>query len=189
MAKLDSLTVFLASRMGNNERIKAATVEFGQLMVERSIRLVYGGAACGLMGLLADTVLKGGGDVIGVMPKIEDWGEITHRGLTELIMVDSMMERKEVLARYSPACAVLPGAFGTLDEMTEHNTWTQLDLHQLIFYKPCGILNADGFWTDYWKLLNDRMVGDGYMDPDTRDIVVIHEDPATLLDMIEQKLP
>lgn len=186
--KLKSLAVFLASKMGSNQKVINATIRLGNIMAERSIQLVYGGAACGLMGVLADTVLGKGGRVVGVMPRFEHWGEIMHPNLTEMIMVDSMGQRKEVMANRSQASISLPGAWGTLDEKTEYTTMTQLELHSDAIYKPSGILNIDNFYTGYWEFINKRVVGDGYMETVTRDIVIIHEDPATLLDLLEQRI-
>ncbi len=154
----------------------AATTRMATELVARNLTLVYGGARAGLMGLLADAVLDAGGEVVGVIPQALVDREIAHRGLTELRVVQSMHERKAVMADLADAFVALPGGFGTFEEFCEAVTWTQLGLHR----KRCGVLNVAGFFDPLLSLF-DRAVADGFLKPQNRAIVVSEADPAALL--------
>jgi len=151
----------------------AATVAFAEALVAAGHGLVYGGASVGLMGVLADTVLAAGGDVVGVIPSGLWADEIAHAGLTELHVVDSLAARKALMAERSDAFVALPGGYGTLDELFEMITWTQLGLHD----KRCGLLEVDGFWRHLDRFL-DGAVDAGFI---RRRLLVTEEDPAALL--------
>lgn len=151
----------------------AATVAFAEALVDAGHGLVYGGASVGLMGVLADTVLARGGEVVGVIPAGLWADEIAHTGLTELHTVDSLGARKAVMAERSDAFVALPGGYGTLDELFEMITWSQLRLHD----KRCGLLEVDGFWRDLDRFL-DGAVEAGFI---RQRLLVSESDPATLL--------
>ena len=164
--------VFCGSSLGRSVDANAATA-FAEALVGAGHGLVYGGASVGLMGLLADTVLALGGEVVGVIPAGLWAEEIAHSGLTELVTVDSLAERKRVMAERSQAFVALPGGYGTLDELFEMVTWTQLGLHE----KRSGLLDVDGFWADLERFL-DGAVAAGFI---RRPLLVRDEDPVALL--------
>src|SRR5688572_6898143 len=176
---LRRVCVFCGSSSGNREDYRTATTTLAAELVRRGIGVVYGGACVGLMGMLADEVLAGGGEVIGVIPKAMVDREVAHRGVTDLRIVDSMHERKAMMAALADAFIALPGGFGTFEEFCEAVTWTQLGLHE----KRCGLLNVAGFY-DPLLALFDRAVADGFLKADNRAIVAAEEEPATLLDRL-----
>ncbi len=184
MAKLTSLCVFLGSSTGNDPAHAAATVAMGELLVERGIRLVYGGGNAGLMGLLANTVLDGGGDVFGVIPKNLFTKEVAHRGLTELVETDGMHARKTLMYEQSNAFAALSGGLGTLDEIAEIATWRQIDIHN----KPVGLVNTNGYY-DHLLHWFDRVSADGLMSANNRQHIHAAATPEKLLDLLEAPQP
>lgn len=151
----------------------------GGLLARRKIGLVYGGGRVGLMGQLADAVLEAGGEAIGVIPRALMDKEVGHRGLTELRVVASMHERKALMMDLSDGFMALPGGFGTLEEFCEVLTWSQLGLHR----KPCGLLNVDDY---YGALLAqvERAVGEGFVHPVHRNLLLSDADPERLLDLL-----
>ena len=149
MIQFNSIAVFCGSAMGKKQEYIDCASELGQFLAKHSITMVYGGAAVGTMGIIADSSLNHGGKVVGIIPSFFSKNEIVHHGLTELIYVDSMAERKRLLAERSDAFIILPGGFGTLDELFEVLTLSQLNLHQ----KPVGILNINGFYDHLIKQL------------------------------------
>ncbi len=160
------ICVFCGANTGRESLYTAAAREVGEKLALRGIEVVYGGGRIGLMGQVADAALAAGGRVIGVIPKRLDEREIAHTGLTALHVVDSMHERKALMARLSDAFLALPGGFGTLEEFCEAVTWTQLGIHD----KPCGLLNVAGYF-DPLIAMFDRCVADGFVAPETRAIV------------------
>lgn len=136
------ISVFCGSSLGGDDIFKLQATLLGKTLAKQNIELVYGGAKVGLMGAVADGALSEGGKVIGVLPKFLGSKEIAHEGLTQLIFVDSMHERKTKMNELSDGVIALPGGFGTLEEFFEMLTWAQLGLHQ----KPTGVLNVDGFY-------------------------------------------
>ena len=176
---LRRICVFCGSNAGNRDEYRAATVAFAAELVRRRIGVVYGGAGVGLMGVLADAVVSGGGEAIGVIPGALVDREIAHPGLTKLHVVESMHERKAMMASLADAFVALPGGFGTFEEFCEAVTWTQLGLHQ----KRCGLLNVAGFY-DSLLALFDRAVLDGFLKPQNRALVASEADPAALLDRL-----
>jgi uncharacterized protein (TIGR00730 family) len=172
--------VFCGSSPGARPQYTEATEDLGSLFVQHGITLVYGGASVGLMGRLADTVLSEGGEAVGVIPRALVEREIAHLGLTELHVVDSMHERKALMADLSDAFVALPGGLGTLDELFEVYTWAQLGLHR----KPCGLLNVEGYYQDLADFL-DHAVGERFVRDEHRDMLIVEEDPARMLERLQ----
>ncbi len=180
MTELKSVCVFLGSSTGSNESNSAATVAMAQALVERDLTLVYGGGKAGLMGLLADTVLDLGGEVLGIIPKNLFTKEVTHRNLTELVETDTMHERKALMYERSDAFAALPGGMGTLDELAEVSTWRQIDLHN----KPVGVVNTNGYYDDLLSWL-DRVTTEGLMSANSRSLLLSAATPSELLTLLQ----
>ena len=151
----------------------------GQALVDRNYELVYGGAEVGLMGQVADTVLKAGGVVIGVIPR-SFAHKVSHQGLTELHVVDSMHERKTMMFELSDGFIALPGGFGTLEEVAEILTWGQLGLHT----KPCGLINVDGYFDPLLSFL-DNAVSKGFMWPEHREMLLVSDIAGGYADRLE----
>jgi uncharacterized protein (TIGR00730 family) len=173
------ITTFCGSNPGARAEYGDAADALARALVRRGLALVYGGASVGLMGRLADGVIAGGGDVIGVIPSALRDKEIAHPGLTEMRGVASMHERKEVMTDLGDAFIALPGGFGTLDELAEALTWAQLGLHS----KPCGVLEVAGFFAPLLEYL-DRAVDEGFLLPVHRAMVLVERDPELLLDRL-----
>lgn len=148
----------------------------GTLLAERGIGLVYGGGSIGLMGTIADAVLAGGGEAIGVIPEKLDRLELGHEGLTRKEVVGSMHERKARMAELSDGFIALPGGYGTLEELAEATTWSQLNDH----LKPVGLLDVLGYWDPLLAQV-ERMVADGFVRPIHQHLIVSHPQPAGLL--------
>lgn len=166
--RIRSLCVFCGSRMGTSSRHRQAAEQLGRMMAERGIRLVYGGGAIGLMGIVAKTVLEHGGEVIGIIPEFLMALEVGDPGVTELIVVDTMHERKARMFGLSDAFVVLPGGLGTLDETIEIATWKQLQLHA----KPIIAVNVDGYWDALSRLLDDVVTG-GFAHPAMPELITM----------------
>lgn len=181
MPMLKRVCVFCGSSAGVRPDYRSAAEELARHLVARQIQLVYGGGDVGLMGILADAVLAGGGHVTGVIPHALAAREIAHRGLPDLRVVNSMHERKALMASLADAFIALPGGFGTFEELCEAITWTQLGLHQ----KRCGLLNVADFF-DPLIAMFDRAVDEGFIRPAGRNIVVSEVDPGRLLDRLAQ---
>ena len=157
----------------------------GAVLASRKIGLVYGGGNVGLMGVVADAVLAGGGEVIGVIPQSLADREIAHSGVTDLRIVDSMHTRKALMADLSDAFIAMPGGFGTFEEIFEAVTWTQLGVHR----KPCGLLNVGGFYTPL-ALFIDQAVSEGFIKPVHRESIVVDDSPERLVTALAAvKLP
>jgi uncharacterized protein (TIGR00730 family) len=151
----------------------------GELMVARGLGLVFGGGHIGLMGILADAVLKAGGEAVGVIPQDMIDKELAHSGLTQLHVVTTMHQRKALMADLADGFAALPGGFGTGDELFEILTWAQLGYHA----KPIGLLNVGGFF-DHLLAWLDHAVGQGFVKPKHRRLLVEAKTPEELLDRI-----
>lgn len=177
---MKSIAVFCGSSMGNHPQFQEVTQQLGELFGSRGIDLIYGGAQVGLMGVVADATLKAGGKAIGVLPKFLGAREIAHHGLNELIMVDSMHERKQKMSELCEGVITLPGGFGTMEELFEFITWAQLGLHK----KPIGLLNVAGYYDALIRLLND-MVEFGLLKPMNRDMLIVSDDPVELLQLMQ----
>ncbi len=182
--KLSSICVFCGSSAGNRPEYAAMAVLLGEFLLEKQVTLVYGGANVGLMGILADTMLAGGGKVIGVMPRSLVEREVAHNNLTAMHIVGGMQERKALMADFSDAFLALPGAFGTLDELFEVLTWNQLG----IVNKPVGLLNISGFFTHLVAML-DHAVAERFLRPEHRGMLQIDEDLPRLWTKLERYEP
>ena len=174
---MNAVCVYCGSSFGAKPAYAEATRQLAIALAERKLRIVYGGASAGLMGLLADTALEHGGEVVGVIPRVLVDREIAHRGLTELHVVDSMHERKARMAELSDGFIALPGGIGTLEELIEVYTWSYLGIHD----KPLGLVNTDGYYDGLTAFL-DHSVTEGFLRPQTRASLLVAPDPATLLD-------
>jgi uncharacterized protein (TIGR00730 family) len=181
MPKLNRVCVYAGSSPGADPAYRAATEALARTLVERDIGIVYGGGDVGLMGVLADTALAQGGEVVGVIPRSLVEKEVAHGGLTELRVVGSMHERKATMAALSSAFVALPGGIGTLEELVEVYTWTQLGLHD----KPCALLNAGGYF-DHLIAVLDHAVAERFLRPEHRDLLVVADEPAELVDRLER---
>jgi uncharacterized protein (TIGR00730 family) len=173
--------VFCGSQAGSDGRYIDAAILAASRIVERGWGIVYGGGSVGLMGVLADTALAAGGEVIGVIPEALSGKEIAHDGLSKLHVVGSMHERKALMADLSDAFIALPGGFGTMDEFCEILTWAQLRIHA----KPVGLLNSFGYYDELIALF-DKMVREGFVTPRNRMLVYSAESLDELLDLLMQ---
>ena len=181
---MQRVCVFCGSSLGRNASYANAARALGELLARRRIGLVFGGGRVGMMGVLADSALAAGGEVIGVIPEALVARELAHTGVTDLRVVSSMHERKALMASLSDAFIALPGGFGTFEEFCEVTTWSQLGLHQ----KPCGLLNVEGFFGPLLGLF-DHAAAEGFIRPEHRAIVVVESEPARLIDRLAEYLP
>lgn len=170
------ICVFCGSSRGARPAYAESAKALAQHLATTRIGIVYGGSNAGLMGILADAALQAGGEVIGVIPRSLVEKERAHRGLSELRIVESMHERKALMAELSDAFVALPGAFGTFEEFCEVLTWTQLGLHR----KPCGILNVEGYY-DTLLALFDHAVREKFLKPEHRALVISDPCPESLV--------
>ncbi|MDJ0685696.1 MAG: TIGR00730 family Rossman fold protein [Alphaproteobacteria bacterium] len=177
MATIASVCVYCGSSSNVRQDYKDAATRLGATMAAEGVRLVYGGGQVGLMGLVADAVLAGGGAVTGVIPEFLHEAEVGKQDLTELLRVGSMHERKMIMAERSDAFVVLPGGFGSLDELFEILTWRQLGLHD----KPIVVVNTEGYWTRLIEAI-DHIVDEGFARPENRDLF-------SVVDTVEAVLP
>lgn len=182
MTIMRSLCVYCGSKPGNDPRHEATAAELGRLMAQAGVRLVYGGGSVGLMGVIADSVLAHGGEAFGVIPKGLFTTEVGHPGLTELVEVGSMHERKALMAAEADAFVALPGGLGTLEELAEIATWSQLGIHA----KPVGVLDIDGFWEPLLGFL-DSAANAGFIRPQHRDIIVRITDVDDVIPVLSSK--
>ncbi len=179
------ICVYCGSKAGNQPEYRDAAKSLARAMTERNIGLVYGGGGIGLMGQIADSVLANNGEAIGVIPRDLFRDEVAHRGLTELITMDDMHQRKAKMASLADGFIALPGGFGTLEEFFEAVTWSQLKIHSKS--KPVGLLNVAG----YYDRLHDFLchtVSQGFIKPKHQALYTVHSDPDTLLDRMAAKV-
>ncbi len=181
---MKSIVVFCGSSDGYHESYREAAYTIGAMLAEQNIRVVYGGAKIGLMGAVAEGALAAGGKVIGVIPRFLETMEVAHDGLTELITVETMHERKLKMHELSDGIITLPGGWGTMEELFEMLTWGQLGLHS----KPIGLLNVNGYY-DALKALSDNMVTEGFLGEFISNSLLISEDPKELLEKMEAYTP
>ncbi|NML71011.1 TIGR00730 family Rossman fold protein [Chryseobacterium sp. RP-3-3] len=174
---MKSITVFCGSSFGTDDIFKEQAFLLGQTLAQQRIQLIYGGADAGLMGAVADGALSEGGKATGVLPHFLQSKEIAHKNLTELIIVETMHERKTKMNDLCDGVIVLPGGYGTLEEFFEMITWAQLGLHK----KPIGILNIDGFYDDLIRLVQ-TMVNKGFLKQVNRDMLLISGSVDELLE-------
>lgn len=176
MTKIRSVCVFCGANSGFDPVFARTARAAGALLAQTETTLVYGGGNVGLMGELADSTLTAGGKVIGVIPRSLVEREVAHSGLTELHIVETMHERKAMMASLADAFIALPGGLGTLEEIFEVWTWGQLGMHA----KPCGFLDVGGFYSALFAFL-DHAVGAGFILPDNRALAVVDDDLESLL--------
>jgi uncharacterized protein (TIGR00730 family) len=175
------LCVFCGSSAGNRPIFADATRQLGQLMAQAGVGLVYGGGNVGLMGVLARTVLQAGGEVIGVIPRALEAKELALHETTRLHVVNTMHERKALMADLADGFAALPGGFGTCDELFEILTWAQLGLHD----KPIGLLNTDAFFTPLLTWI-DSVVKQGFVNASNLNLLNVVHDPRDLLSLLRK---
>jgi len=176
---MNALCVFCGSSSGTKPEYAALARDLGVLLAERNIKLVYGGGRVGLMGALADSALAAGAQVVGVIPQMLLDKEVGHSGLTELHVVETMSQRKWLMGELSDAFLALPGGIGTMDELFEAWTWSQLDLHR----KPCGLLNFQGYYDPLVAFL-DRTVEEGFLRPRHRAQLIVDEELPRLVERL-----
>ncbi|XXF80641.1 TIGR00730 family Rossman fold protein [Myxococcaceae bacterium GXIMD 01537] len=179
MSTLQSVCVFCGSRPGARPEFLEAASALGAELARRDLTLIYGGASVGLMGALADAARAGGGRAVGVLPRHLQKRELGHPGLTELVLVDSMHERKALMAQRADAFIALPGGFGTFDELFEIVTWAQLGLHA----KPIGLLDVGGYFQPLLALVR-RGVEDGFIPEAHTRPFAVSDSPGVLLDAL-----
>jgi len=179
MTNISTISIYCGSSLGKNKIYSDMAILLGQTIYNRGLNLVYGGGNVGLMGVIANTVLQLGGKVTGVLPHFLNKKEVGNLDVDELILVDSMHERKQKISEISDAFIAMPGGFGTLEEVSEMLTWTQLGLSK----KPIGLYNANGF---YDLLLGqfDKMVDEGFLKQENRKMLVDDHDPERLLNKL-----
>lgn len=181
---MDSVAVFCGSSTGNDSEVIQAAYQLGGVLAIQNINLVYGGAKIGLMGQVADGVLNQNGKVVGVIPDFLKRKEVFHPDITELIVVETMHQRKLKMHEISDGFIALPGGYGTLEELFEIITWGQLGLHQ----KPIGILNCNNFFDSMLQFL-DTMVTQGFLKQANRDMLLVDDSPEGLLTQMENYKP
>ena len=179
-----SLAVYCGSSPGNDPRYRELAVQTGRELAARGIRVVYGGGGVGMMGGVAEGVLAAGGAITGVIPVFLNTRELKHPGVADMRVVETMHERKAIMVAESQGFLILPGGFGTLDELFEALTWSQLAIHQ----HPVGILNMDGYYDGLLTTL-DRMVESGFMRQGDRDRCCAAPDLSTVISMMESWKP
>jgi uncharacterized protein (TIGR00730 family) len=180
--KRTAICVYCGSRSGKDARFSEMALKVGLEMAAQDVNLVYGGGRVGLMGIVADTVLSKGKEVVGVIPRNLFQKEVAHQGVTELVEVDSMNQRKAIMEERSDAFLVLPGGFGTMDEFFEILTWKQINIHQ----KPIGVLNALGYY-DHLIAFMKKAVQEGFAAENDFTNLVISEDPKHLISELKRK--
>jgi uncharacterized protein (TIGR00730 family) len=181
---MTTICVFCGSSMGNNPLYRQAAQAVADFFVRHNIRMVYGGASVGLMKVLADTLLENGKEVIGIMPRLLIDKEVAHHGITRLIEVESMSERKLKMVQMSDGFIALPGGFGTFDELTEVLIYNQLR----IMDKPVGILNTAGYFNQMLAFF-DHAVKEGFVRAEHRNNLLVAEDVASLFEKMRQYNP
>ena len=184
MSVIRRLAVFCGSNPGARPEYVQAARSLGKFLCERGIGVVYGGSSVGLMAALADTMLDELGDVIGVIPRMLVEREVANRALTDLRVVESMHERKALMAELADGFVALPGGIGTLEEFFEIWTWAQLGMHD----KPCALLNVAGYFDPLLEFL-DRAVAEKFVREVHRKMVIVESDPAALLSRLEAYEP
>lgn len=177
MGKINSVTVYCGSSIGVSDIYQRQAIALASELVNREITLVYGGGRVGIMGILANSVLKQGGQVVGVMPKLLVEREISHTGLTKIHIVDTMHQRKQKMIDLADGFIALPGGFGTLEEFSEVFTWGQIGLHA----KPCGLLNVNNYWAPLVAMI-EKMADEKFLQEKYRHMAIVDDNPASLLD-------
>ena len=172
---MKQICVFCGSSPGKNKIYAESVKKLSDIFIQHNLTLVYGGAKVGLMGVLADQILNQGGKVIGIIPKFLKDKEVAHNGLTQLIEVDSMHERKNLMEQKSDGFIAMPGGLGTVEEIFEMITWGQLKLHK----KPCAFLNTNSYYNFIDKFL-DNAVSEGFIEQEYKNMIIIEDNPDTI---------
>lgn len=176
MRDIKRIAVYCGSAAGASEIYRLEAVKFARILVEQGITLVYGGASVGIMGTVADTVLREGGKAIGVIPALLEGREIAHKNLTELHRVSTMHERKSKMIELADGFVALPGGFGTLEEFAEVFTWSQIGLHQ----KPVGLMNINNYYDPLLSLIS-KMTDEQFMQEKYRHMAIVEMDGNALI--------
>ena len=184
MASIKSVCVYCGSSNRVDPKFLDAATELGRLLGEAGLRLIFGGGRVGLMGRVADGVLAAGGSVVGIIPRHLHDREVAHPGVSELLVVDTMHERKQLMAEQADAFVVLPGGYGTLDEMFEIITWRQLGLHD----KPLVLADLFGYWAPLAELL-DTIIDTGFAQPECRQLYRTVTSVAEILPALGEAQP
>jgi len=177
MTSINSICIYCGSSSGRLDAYASAAFALAESLVSRNIRLVYGGASIGIMGMVADRVLELGGQAVGVIPKALAHKEVAHHHLTELHVTQSMHERKMLMAELSDGFIALPGGIGTLEELFEIWTWAQLGFH----HKPCGLLNVEGYYDALINFL-DHVRAEQFVKDHHHAMLMVETNPDVLLD-------
>jgi len=181
---MKSIAVFCGASMSNDSVLNQEAYSFGKVMATEELQLIYGGAKIGLMGNVASGVLDNGGKAIGVIPDFLTSKEVVHTDLSELIITETMHERKLKMHELSDGIVALPGGFGTLEELFEMLTWAQLGLHK----KPIGILNVNGFYDDLLNFI-EVMIAKGLLKPSYKQLLLVAETAEELLKKMDDFKP
>ncbi len=179
--KIERISVFCGSSSGANPAFSKEAFQLGKTLALQNIAIVYGGAKVGIMGSVADGALQNNGEVIGVIPEFLETKEVAHDGLTELITVENMHQRKAVMYQLSDAIIILPGGFGTMEEFFEMLTWAQLGMHE----KPIGILNTKGFY-DHLLAFFKNIQAEKLIKPAHQKLFIVSKTIPTLLSKMEK---
>ncbi len=177
---MNRLCVYCGSNTGSRPEYAQGAKHLAKVLVDKNIGLVYGGASIGVMGVIADTVLEQGGEVIGVIPEVIVDKEVAHAGLSDLRIVGSMHERKTLMAELSDGFVALPGGLGTIEELFEIVTWAQLGIHR----KPCGLLNICQYYDKLAEFIN-HAVSQRFVKEVTRSMLIVEDNPEKLIDRFE----
>jgi uncharacterized protein (TIGR00730 family) len=183
-SRLKSVCVYCGSNTGSSPVFAEVAASIGTTLAKSGVRVVYGGGRVGLMGIVADAARAAGGDVVGIIPGALDRREVAHTGLTELHIVQTMHQRKAMMAELSDAFLTLPGGLGTLEELFETLTWSQLGIHQ----KPVGLINVDGYFDPLLAML-DQFVARGFLRPEHRELLLQADTLPELTEMMERWTP
>lgn len=180
LRRMKAVTIFCGASAGHDAEYHQAATQMAELLVESGIKIIFGGGKIGMMGIAADAALTKGGHVIGVIPNFLKTKEVAHDGLQEMHVVKTMHERKALMHDLSDGIITMPGGFGTLDELFEILTWAQLGLHDY----PIGLLNIKGYFNHLITFL-DNMVTEGFLTQENRSMLLVHEEPSSLLEMMK----
>jgi len=178
--EINSICIFCGSSFGTNPVFKTTAEHIGKTFAGKNITLVYGGGNVGLMGVVSNSVMQNGGKVIGVIPNFMTEKELADYGVTELLMVETMHERKKKMSDIADAFIAIAGGIGTLDELFEIFTWRQLNLHN----KPIGLLNTEGYYDSMLAFLN-TMVTNGFLKQETLDLLIVRDNIEDLIDALK----
>lgn len=178
------ITVYCGASLGNDKIYREVTVNFGKWIAKNKHSLVYGGGGGGLMGLIADTVMKEGGEVTGIIPHFLAERELAHEGITKLIKVETMVERKKLLLELGEVCVALPGGPGTLEEITEVISWARIGKND----NPCIFFNVNGYYDDI-KNMYDKMVKNGFLTKEDREKILFTDSYEELENFIKNYTP